>query len=56
MSDRPTDKDMNQPWTTSDCECESRCDKCDGYGWYYINTKTNVTLSEMMRSAMDRHG
>lgn len=63
-SRRPYPKEMVEPWITMDCDCgtylpgamEGGCDKCDGHGWFYFNRSTARIVSEMMLSAMERHG
>lgn len=62
-SQKPKSKDVNRPWVVVDCECndvdkgrEATCSLCDGHLWYYFNTETGGSLSEMMRSAFERHG
>jgi hypothetical protein len=56
--DKPLNKDLNVPWTAVDCFCGNApvCEMCDKFGWYYRNTDTGQTVSEMMRDALDRHG
>ncbi len=53
-SEKPTD--VLEPWTVQNCECTKTCEKCDGHGWVYSNSDTGQTVSEMMLSAMERHG
>jgi hypothetical protein len=58
MMDRPKDEDLLNGWFTADCGCDDPklCNHCDGYGWVYKNKSHDGHLSEMMRSAMERHG
>jgi len=58
MRSKPCAEDVLKPWIAIDCVCDdaSICDTCDGYGWYYHNTRDNVDLSEMIRDACERHG
>jgi hypothetical protein len=54
---RPKDEDVKAPWRTVDCYCKGpTCEMCDQYGWYYRNSDTGDTVSEMMRGAFERHG
>lgn len=48
--------EVSRPWVVRDCDCDGRCNICDGHGWYYLHMGTGQTLSEMMRSAFERHG
>lgn len=54
---KPKEDSVNSPWEIRDCICDGpSCEVCDGWTWFYLNTDTGQTVSEMMRGAMERHG